>query len=246
MSKKIFLSVAIPAFNEEAHLNSTINILIKELSLLISSFEIIIVNDCSKDETGKIADEIAIRDPRIRVFHHKYNQGIGGGYLTAVMNARGEWFIMIPADLALEPEELKKYIDASKDSDVIVGIRSSKSDYSIFRKIVSGMNIWLIRLLFRMQERQFQYICMYRNNLFKKIKIEYYRSAFFHPEILIKAKALGYKLKEVEIEYLPRKAGKATGAKLSFVIMTLKDMFKFWLSGNWRKNDTYCKTNNIR
>jgi hypothetical protein len=80
-----------------------------------------------------------------------------------------------------------------------------------------------------MRERQFQYISMYRVEVLRQIKIEYWQSAFFLAEILIKAKALGYRLVEVEIIYTPRLTGRATGAKLTLVLRTVLDIFRFWL-----------------
>ena len=142
-------------------------LLAAKLAELGITFEIVIVDDASRDRTGAIADELAVADPCVRVIHHPSNLGIGGGFLTGLHAARGEWLILIPADLALELSDLGKYLEAAAVSaegqpDVVVGIRSDRSDYSAVRLLVSWVNIRLIQVLFGMRERQFQYISMYR------------------------------------------------------------------------------------
>lgn len=223
------LTVLVPAFNEEAGLESSVTLLRTQLAQLGISFEILIVNDASRDRTGEIADELARCFPEVRVVHHPTNRGIGGGFLTGVAEARGEWLILIPADLAMDLAELSKYLRAAEDADVVVGIRSDRSDYSGWRLLVSWLNIRLIQLLFAMPQRQFNYISMYRLSVLRQMRIEYWRSAFFHAETLIKARDLGYRLVEVEVHYVPRASGRATGAKPGLILRTLRDMGLFWL-----------------
>lgn len=230
-----FLSVVVPAYNEEGTLPQTIPILTERLSACVPSFELIVVDDASRDRTRAIAEHFAANDSRIRAVHHSENQGIGAGFCTGLRHACGEWLILIPADLALDPTELPRYFDAAQKADVVVGLRSDKCDYSMFRLIVSWANIFLIHLLFGMQERQFQYISLYRTRTLREIEIEFSNSAFFLAEILIKAKARGYRLTQVEIHYLPRQAGRATGANWKLILHTVQDMFTFWQRGDWRK-----------
>lgn len=230
---KPFLTVFVPAYNEEKNLPQCVEILSSKLTELNVDAEILIVDDHSKDKTGILADQIAAERPNVRVIHHKKNEGIGGGFLTARANAQGEWLILIPADLAMEPGELVRYLEKSKDADIVVGLRSNRSDYTLRRKIVSFINIRLIQFLFDIKIQQFQYISMYRLKVLQEMDIEYAHSAFFHAEILVKAKALGKRLVEVEIKYVPRSSGKATGAKFRQVALTVRDIFHFWLRWIW-------------
>lgn len=224
-----WLSVVIPCYNEELNIPNTVPLLSDKLATLVPSFELLLVNDASRDATGQLIDSLASQDAGLRAFHHPQNRGIGGGFVTGVRHARGDWFMLIPADLALDVNELHKYFDATPRADIVVGLRSNKDDYSFVRRLVSWTNITLIRVLFGMKERQFQYISLYRMEILRKIRIEYAASAFFFAEALIKAKGLGYRLTEVEISYMPRRAGKATGANPRAVINTLRDVLSFWL-----------------
>jgi hypothetical protein len=131
-------------------------------------------------------------------------------------------------------------LEASPGADIVVGLRSDRSDYTLLRKIVSWTNIRLIQLLFGMREQQFQYISMYRRSALQAIEIEYWRSAFFLAEILIKARQHGCRLVQVEIRYAPRLKGKPSGAKLLLLLKTVRDMLHFWLRWLWSGPDRAC------
>jgi glycosyltransferase involved in cell wall biosynthesis len=238
---KSFLTVFIPAYNEEKNLAHCVEILSSKIHELKLDAEILVVDDHSLDATGALADQIAELNPLVRVIHHQKNGGIGAGFMTARANAQGEWLILIPADLALEPDDLICYVEKTPNADVVVGLRSDRSDYTLARKIVSFVNIHLIQLLFNIKIRQFQYISMYRLNVLQEMDIEYAQSAFFLAEILIKAMALGKRLVEVDISYVPRAAGKGTGAQLRLIIRTVRDIAHFWLKWIWLGPETASK-----
>lgn len=224
-----WLTVLMPAYNEASGLAQSVGLVLAKLREMAIPAELLIVDDCSRDRTAEIADALAAAEANVRVIHHPENRGIGGGMVTGFAAARGEWLILIPADLALDLDELSKYCDAAPQADIVVGIRSDRSDYDLMRKVVSWVNIRAIQMLFGMRQRQFNYISMYRLDALREMRIEYWRSAFFYAEIMIKATALGRRLIEVEIQYVPRDSGEATGAKPAFILRTMTDMLYFWL-----------------
>ncbi len=224
-----FLTIFIPAYNEQANLEHSVNVLRDQMSVFRVAYEILIVDDGSQDETAVLADSLAAQYAEVRALHHRRNMGMGGAFLTAIAEARGEWLILIPADLALEPGELVRYLEAAPQADIVVGLRSNLSDYSWFRKLVSWSNIRLIQFLFGMRLRQFQYISMYRLDFLRQVRLECWRSAFFLPEILIKARDRGLRLVEVEVHYVPRLGGQSTGARFGLILHTVVDLFCFWL-----------------
>jgi glycosyltransferase involved in cell wall biosynthesis len=222
-----YVTVIVPAFNEEENVRSTVSSIAHKLDELETTFEIIIVNDGSTDRTRAIAEELCDADNRVRLINHPTNRGPGSGVFTGIEASEGEFVIFIPADLALDINELSRYIDASRTCDLVVGVRSDRRDYSLFRKFVSVVNICLIRLLFGMKERQFNYIHMYRREMLRRIHIES-RGVFITAEIMIKARDLGYRLREVDITYVPRTAGKATCGSCRVIWKTVADLFRFW------------------
>lgn len=224
------LTVLIPAYNEAAGLDRCVEVVRARLAALNTPAELLIVDDASRDNTAQVAEALARAYPEVRVLRHAANGGIGATFLTAVANARGEWLILIPADLAMDPADLHRFLEAAQNADIVVGNRSDISDYSLPRVIVHYVNIGLIRVLFGMPLRQFQYISLYRLATLRQFEIEYAASAFFLAEILIKARAMGARLTEVRVRYVPRTTGRATGAKLRLVVTTVRDLLRFW----WR------------
>ncbi|RJP21313.1 MAG: glycosyltransferase family 2 protein [Candidatus Abyssobacteria bacterium SURF_5] len=229
-----YLSVVIPAYNEESNLRTTVTLVARRLNELKTTFEIIIINDGSTDQTAAIAGDLCAGDQRIRLVNHPRNMGPGSGVFTGIEAARGEFVIFVPADLALDINELHKYIDASRTCDLVVGIRSDRRDYSLFRKFVSLVNITLIKLLFGMKERQFNYIHLYRRSMLQRINIES-RGVFITAEIMIKARDLGYRLQQVDITYVPRTAGKATCGNYRVIRNTVWDLLSFWWKRTLRR-----------
>jgi glycosyltransferase involved in cell wall biosynthesis len=224
-----------PTFNEENGLEQSVQSLKDTLRKMQIPSEILIVDDCSTDGTREIAERLSADSElddacgvHVRTHHHPTNLGIGGGMKTGMASARGEWLILIPADLAMDPGELSEFVQATPGADVVVGIRSDRRDYTPIRRFISWANIKLIRFLFRMPLRQFQYISMYRTEILSAIDLKYWRSAFFHAEVLIKARDLGCRMVEVEVEYQPRSTGRATGARWDQVVRTGRDMMHYW------------------
>jgi glycosyltransferase involved in cell wall biosynthesis len=232
---KAYVSVVVPAYNEEENLSATVAQVARKLDELDTTFEIVIVNDGSTDRTREIAEKLAAADARIRLINHQRNLGPGSGVFTGIEAAEGDFVIFIPADLALDIDELYKYIDASRTCDLVVGIRSDRRDYSAFRKFVSHVNIGLIKLLFGMKERQFNYIHMYRRAMLNRINIES-RGVFITAEIMIKARDLGYRLQEVDITYVPRTSGRATCGSVKVIMETVRDLFRIWWKRTFHKS----------
>ncbi|MBI4975243.1 glycosyltransferase family 2 protein [Candidatus Peregrinibacteria bacterium] len=230
-----YLTIVIPAYNEDKNLECAVSLIKQKIKPLLSSYEILIVDDGSSDNTGMIADKLSSGDKEIRVIHHHKNLGPGSGLFTGINNAYGEFIIFIPADIAIDLDQFNKYLEASKEADIVVGLRNDRKDYSIFRKINSVIYIWMIKLLFNMRQRQFNYVHLYRKSIFDRIKIES-KSVFITAEILIKARDLGYRLTEVEINYVPRKFGEGSCSKPIVIYNTFKDMIVFWFQWIFRKS----------
>lgn len=230
-TRRPWLTVFVPAYNERSGLAQSVWRVLAALDRFGVAAEVLIVNDASRDDTAAVAAAMVELDPRIRCVSHPTNLGLGSGLTTAIAEARGDWLILVPADLAIDPADLRRYFESSSNADVVVGVADVDVDYSWFRRLVHAANIRIVQVLFGMRERQFQYICLYRLAVLRMLTIEYIRSAFFHAEVLIKAKAIGARLVEVDVRYVPRQSGRAGGARGSLILRTLRDMSVFWLRG---------------
>ena len=223
------LSVGMPVYNEAASLPGTVGVLIPALESLAVAFEIVIVDDGSRDATGELAAAIASRDPRVRVLRHPTNLGVGAALATAMKSSRGQFFLFVPADLAMEPGAIGRYLAAASDADIVAGFTGARPDYNLFRSVVSWTNGTLLRLLFRIPIRNFNYCHLYRLSLLRRIRLRFTGSAMLYAEIFVRARALGARIIQIPVPYLPRTGGKATGAKPSLILHTGWDMMRLWL-----------------
>lgn len=226
-------TVLIPAFNEQIGISATIHAISQELTKLAVDYEILVVDDGSVDQTATVVKGIMAQDPHLRLVQHPCNLGIGAGVKTGIEQAHGEWLIFIPADLAMRPEELTRYLTAAENADVVLGNRSDRRDYTLSRKFISFVNITLLKLLFGLKQHQFSYINLYRMAVLRQIRIET-AGVFISHELIIKARDLGARIVEVEIDYVPRATGQARGAKASTVLLTLRHTLAFWVLWLWR------------
>ena len=107
------LSVFYPMWNEEEYIDRAIAFGRRACERLvaagdISDYELIIVDDCSTDSTGRRADELAAADPRVRVVHHTRNRKLGGSIRTGLATATGDVVLYTDADLPFDMTELPR------------------------------------------------------------------------------------------------------------------------------------------
>lgn len=143
--KKADVSVIIPAYNEAETIRDVI-IKVKEID---PEFEIIVVNDGSKDQTGEIA-----REAGAIVYSHPYNIGNGASIKSGIRIASGDILIFIDGDGQHDPNDIARMLQYFPEYDMVVGARSKTSQVSIFRGLGNRMLNWLAGYVakFRVQD----------------------------------------------------------------------------------------------
>lgn len=229
---RVDLSVVIPAYNEEKNLAATIRDVAERLERRDWKFEIVVVDDGSTDGTALIAESLARDDRRVVLSTNDRNMGMARAFLRGVGQARGEWVMLIPADLAVDPDQIPGFMEEAGKADVVLGIRANRDDYSAVRRIVSRANIFLIQNLFEMPQRQFNFVALYRRAIFESFGVDS-TSHFFHAEILIKARDAGFSIVEREADNVPRQFGRTSAGSPRAVARALRELLVFWWS--WRQ-----------
>lgn len=223
------LSVFFPAYNEQENIEKTIRDAIKVLkSLDLENFELIVVNDGSKDSTAELVEKLAKEDKRIRLVNHEKNRGYGEALKTGFKSAKYEWVVFTDSDGQFDFSEIKKLIERSDQVDFVLGYRLKRADP--WMRILFG-NLWNItaKILLGLPSRD--YSCG-----FKLIKKSSFNATLpleagekvTQIEMLVKAKRTGSKFVEVGLHHYPRKFGSQTGANLSVVAKSYLDLFKLW------------------
>lgn len=109
------ISVIVPVYNAARYLHRCVDSI---LSQTFTDFELLLINDGSKDSSGTICDEYAAKDPRVRVFH-KENGGVSSARNLGLDNARGEWISFVDADDWVSESYLKNLINNSNEADLV-------------------------------------------------------------------------------------------------------------------------------
>jgi glycosyltransferase involved in cell wall biosynthesis len=133
---KPILSVVVPVYNEESNLDPLWESLRPVLEGTGEAFEVIFVDDGSRDDSGPILDRLADRDPRVRVLHLDSNHGQSAAFDAGFRSARADWVITIDADLQNDPGDIATLLSQRDRADVICGVRVRRHD-SWIRRISS-------------------------------------------------------------------------------------------------------------
>jgi glycosyltransferase involved in cell wall biosynthesis len=224
------ITVIFPAYNEEQNIRGAIQSAMEAMLPRFNSFELLIINDGSTDKTGEIAEELARTYPgRITVLHNQRNLGLGETLYRGYESAYGELVIQNAMDSPLDLRDLDKMTPLLAEADVIVAVRTSHAGYSRYRLLTSKVNRALLRFLFRPRLRDYNYTQLFKKQVLQAARPTSRSTIFIAPEVLIRAHELGFRIKEIDIDYHPRLAGKATSGKPSVIIRSLIDMSAFWL-----------------
>lgn len=225
------LSVFLPAYNEEANLEETVKNVTENLARVAAKWEVIIVNDGSKDQTGEIADRLAAKNKNIRVIHHRPNRGYGAALKSGLYAARYSWIAFIDSDGQFDFSEIDSFLETQKrtEADLVIGYYR-KRQVTFLRKLNSFA--WQIFVLFLFGLKVRDIDCGFKL-IAKKVvdtipRLESERGAFISSEFLVKAKKAGFKIVEIPVHHYPRLKGEATGAKLNVIIRSFLDLFRLW------------------
>ncbi|HEX6868758.1 MAG TPA: glycosyltransferase family 2 protein [Candidatus Limnocylindrales bacterium] len=226
------LSYFFPAHNEEANLEGLVDEALATLPSIADTFEIIAVNDGSRDRTREIADALAARHPGVvRVVHHDVNQGYGAALRTGFAFSRYELVAFTDGDRQFRVEDLARLTArlAGPDApDVVAGFRIKRAD-PILRTVYAKAYRLANRIFFGLRVTDVDCACkLFRSSALEGLRVES-GGAFFSAELLIKLRAAGRTVVEVGIPHYPRTAGSPTGAKPSVIARAVRDFWRLRL-----------------
>ena len=225
----MYLSVVIPAYNEEKRLPATLEKIRKYLSSQRYEWEVLVINDGSKDNTGQVVSELIKSWDGFRLIDNEINKGKGGVVKQGMLQAKGEWRLFMDADNSTDISEIEKLQPHLENFDIIIGSRylnkdSIKVKQPLIRRMVSRFGNWLIRILLgiRMVDTQ----CGFKlfsakasEEIFPKQTIMRWG---FDMEILAIARKKGYEMKEVAVDWYD---AENSTVKKSAALKTLRELF---------------------
>jgi len=212
------LSVIMPAYNEEPTLEESVQAVLDRVQ---GDFELVLVNDGSKDRTGEIADRIGRRDSRVRVIHHEKNAGKTAALKTGFAASRGEIVIVQDADLEYDPAEIAAVIEPIERNiaDVVFGsrfmVRKASRVLYFYHFLANKGLTFLCNMLTNLHMTDVE-TCYkaFRGEIIRNMTITS-KGFGFEIEVTAKIAKLGCRLYEVPISYYGRtyEEGKKIGFK---------------------------------
>jgi glycosyltransferase involved in cell wall biosynthesis len=206
------LSLVFPAFNEAANLPVLLESAIKVAELLGRSFEIVVVDDGSKDGTASVLDSWSRREQRIRSVRHHSNLGYGAALRRGLRAARGELVFFSDADLQFDLVEIQDLLMHAESFDIVAGYRAPRRDPAGRRAIAW---IWgrLVDRLFDLRIRDIDCAFkVFRREVLDAIPIDSI-GAFVNTEMLARARSAGFRIKQVPVSHRARIQGRQSGAR---------------------------------
>jgi glycosyltransferase involved in cell wall biosynthesis len=221
------ISAFFPAYNEEKNVGPMVERLAAVLPRVSDDWEIVVVDDGSKDRTGELADALAAADPRVRVVHHPVNRGYGGALKSGFAASRKDYVFFTDGDGQFDAGEIDRLLPHVPAYDVVVGYRITRAEGGLRRLNAAAWNR-LVRLLFHVPVRDVD--CAFK--LLKRRVLETVRpeaeGAMISTELLARAQRAGFRIVEVGVHHYPRTHGAPTGANPLVILRAFYELFRLY------------------
>ena len=220
------ISIVIPAYNEEDNIEDVVFRSLEVLRSLTDRFEVIVMDDASRDRTGQLIDAVARKYPgEVRALHHQKNQGTNLSLIELFREAQCELVFFLPADKQILPESIRDYVAAVEEgADVVLGWRRNRRD-PFYRVWFNQLFCFILRVYLGVNFHDAAASDLYKKSVLDQIEMES-RGRLLQAEIAAKAIRLGYRIREVVVEHFPRTRGKQTGIKPKTAWLSFTDLLR--------------------
>ncbi len=221
------LSLVFPVFDEEANIGSLLRTALEIGTRLDPNFEIVVVDDGSRDRSAEIIDTWCAANARVRVVRHPSNLGYGAALRSGLREARGELVFFSDADLQVDLAELEKLLEHADEFDIVAGYRSPRRD-PWPRRIIARVWGLGVRVLFGLRVRDID--CAFKvfhRRVIESIEIASI-GAFVNTEILARAASSGYRIHQVPVSHRRRRHGQQSGARPRVIVRAVVELFTLY------------------
>jgi glycosyltransferase involved in cell wall biosynthesis len=221
------LSLVFPVFDEVENLGELIETALQIADRLTRDFEIVLVDDGSRDGSGELIDAFCARNSRIRSLRHECNIGYGAALRSGLRYARGNLVFFSDADLQFDLAEIEKLLEHSDRFDIVAGYRWPRSD-PWPRKLLALAWGRVARALFDVRVRDIDCAFkLFHRHVIEAMPIESI-GAFVNTEILVRAQAAGYRVHQVPVSHRRRVNGEQSGAHPRVIGHAVREMIALY------------------
>ena len=221
------LSLFFPCYNESENVGSMIEQAVKVGEEYGADYEVVVVDDGSRDGSANIVQGWSQKNPRVRLVQHEKNMGYGAALRTGLKNVRKDLVFLVDGDNQFHLADIDKLFSKIDSCDVVAGFRIVRRDKAL-RRLNGFLWTQLNKLLFGLAVRDVD--CAFK--LFRRKVLEglELRSnhLLIHAEILARLKKKGARIEEIGIPHYPRTAGQATATKPAEIFKTFYELFRLY------------------
>jgi glycosyltransferase involved in cell wall biosynthesis len=236
MVRQLAISAVVPAYNEAGNIAATLTQLHQFLEENSDAFEIIVVDDGSRDGTGSVVEQTIHRAKlsplNIQIINHPQNMGYGGALRSGFYKAKHDWILLYPGDGQFQINEIELLIDAMKKvggraASIVWGYRKQRAEGKIrkflgkkYRQLIDdnlGVHLRDIDCGFK----------LYHRKVFYEIPTLTAEGRLIDAEILYYCRQLNIPIREIGVKHLKRKKGRSTGLDPSVLMKMFKELKKF-------------------
>ena len=221
------LSLFFPCHNEAENLEGLVAEALTALPALATTYEVILIDDGSRDNTGSVAARLVQQHGGIvRLVRHDENRGYGGALRSGFAAARYDYLAYTDGDRQFRVADLARLVEGAEAtrSPVVIGFRLQRADPPL-RRVYAAIYRAANRVWFGLRVRDVDCAAkLFRRDSLRGIRV-HSDGALFSAELLIRLRAAGVVIHEVGVPHYPRTAGSPTGARLSVILRAIRD---FW------------------
>jgi glycosyltransferase involved in cell wall biosynthesis len=233
LGSKNGISAFFPAYNDGGTIASMVLSAVLVLEKLTDDYEVIVVNDGSRDYTREMLDELERRYDRVRVIHHEKNRGYGGALRTGFSQARKEFVFYTDGDAQYDVRDLPALWQAMDDStDIVQGYKIGRSD-PLHRVIIGRLYHFMTNKAFGIHLKDVD--CdfrLIRRSVFDKVQLES-DSGVICVEMMTKIRQAGFRIHEVPVHHYHRAYGKSQFFNFRRIARVGADLLKLWWKLRW-------------
>lgn len=226
------LSLVLPAFNEEANIEVVVRDALATLPRFTDDFEIVVVDDGSRDRTAEVVSTLAKDDPRVRLQRHARNRGYGAALATGFRATRGDYVMFMDADRQFDIRDLRLLTPFAAEYDIVAGFRMERND-PLHRRVFAELFNVSVRILFGVHLRDIDCAFkLFRGDLLRGMELTA-PGALINTEIQAKARRQGARLEQVGVHHYPRLAGEASGGSPRVIVRAMRETLVLWWRMRW-------------
>ncbi|HKJ23714.1 MAG TPA: glycosyltransferase family 2 protein [Myxococcota bacterium] len=221
------LSILYPVFDEAGNVPTLLDETRRWAPRVAGRFEVIVVDDGSRDGSVEAVERARAGDARIRIVRHERNRGYGAALRTGLRAARGRLIFFTDADLQFDLSELEGLLAHAESFDVVAGYRAPRRDPWPRRVLAFGWGT-IVRAVFGLRVRDIDCAFkVFRREVIDAIPIASI-GAFVNTEILLRAEQAGFRIHQVPVTHHPRRHGRQSGARPRVIGRALLELGRFW------------------